>query len=50
MIFLFEGEPTKLSMHMNEGYPGLTETLQINNNKQLIPISSQEMMSMNKDD
>ncbi|CAF0927504.1 unnamed protein product [Adineta steineri] len=40
-------EPNKMSMQMNEGYPSLVETLQINNNKQIIPKLSQEAM-MNK--
>jgi hypothetical protein len=31
---------------MNEGYPGLSEALQINNNKPLLPISIEEMMSI----
>jgi hypothetical protein len=35
-------------MHINEGYPGLSETLQINNNKHLSPISSEATMSMNR--
>jgi protein tyrosine phosphatase/5-hydroxyisourate hydrolase-like protein (transthyretin family) len=37
-------EPTKVSFHMNEGHPGLLETLQINNNKQKFPLQSQEAM------
>ncbi len=32
---------------MNEGYPGLLETLQINNNKQLLPALNRETMSRN---
>jgi len=32
---------------MNERHPGLLEALQINNNKQLLPIPSQETMSIN---
>jgi len=32
---------------MNEGHPNLVETLQINNNKQVLPLSNQEAMSIN---
>ncbi len=32
---------------MNEGHPTLVETLQINNNKQLLPLPSQKAMSIN---
>ncbi|CAF1039393.1 unnamed protein product [Rotaria sp. Silwood1] len=31
-------EPSKISVHTSEGHPGLLETLQINNNKQLVPL------------
>jgi hypothetical protein len=37
-------EPTKLTVHTNEGHPGLLETLQINNNKQLLPLLTEEAM------
>jgi len=40
-------EPTKVSVHTNEGHPGLIETLQINNNKQLLPMSTEGAMSQN---
>jgi hypothetical protein len=32
---------------MNEGHPTLVETLQINNNKQVLPLPSQKAMSIN---
>jgi len=38
-------EPTKLVVHTNEGHPGLLETLQINNNKQLLPVLTEEAMT-----
>ncbi len=44
---LFSDEPTKVSLHMNEVYPGLLETLQINNNKQRLPALNRETMSRN---
>ncbi|CAF2578887.1 unnamed protein product [Rotaria sp. Silwood2] len=31
-------EPSKISVHTSEGHPGLLETLQINNNKQILPL------------
>lgn len=37
-------EPIKLSVHTSEGHPGLLETLQINNNKQLLPLITEEAM------
>ncbi len=44
-IFFFLDEPTKVSVHTNEGHPGLLETLQINNNKQVLPALTEEAMS-----
>ena len=38
-------EPRKLTVPTSEGYPGLVETLQINNNKQLLPWLTEEAMS-----
>jgi protein tyrosine phosphatase len=38
-------EPTKVSVHTNEGHPGLLETLQINNNKQVLPAFIEESMT-----
>lgn len=38
-------EPNKLSVSTNEGYPGLIETLQINNNKQLLPLITEDAMT-----
>lgn len=38
-------EPVKVAVHTNEGYPGLLETLQINNNKQLLPVVTEQEMS-----
>jgi hypothetical protein len=35
----------KVSVPTNEVHPGLVETLQINNNKQLLPVSTEEAMS-----
>jgi len=43
-IFISE-EPKKISVHINEGHPGLLETLQINNNKQLLPLLTEQAMS-----
>ena len=43
--FFISDEPTKVSVHTNEGHPGLLETLQINNNKQLLPLLSEGAMS-----
>jgi hypothetical protein len=40
-------EPIKVSVHTNEGHPGLLETLQINNNKQLLPVLTEGAMSNN---
>jgi len=40
-------EPIKVSVHTNEGHPGLLETLQINNNKQLLPVLTEGAMSKN---
>jgi len=37
-------EPTKVSVHISEGHPGLIETLQTNNNKQAMPLFVQEAM------
>lgn len=34
-----------MAVNTNEGYPGLLETLQINNNKQLLPLPTEEVMS-----
>ena len=42
--FCYLDEPSKVSVHTNEGYPGLLETLQINNNKQLLPVLTEEAM------
>ncbi|UJR21066.1 hypothetical protein I4U23_024166 [Adineta vaga] len=36
-------KPTKLSAQVNEGHAGLVETLQINNNKQALPIFNQQI-------
>ena len=44
--FILE-EPRKLSIHTNEGHAGLLESLQINNNKQLLPVLTEEIMSIN---
>lgn len=38
-------EPVKVAVHTNEGHPGLLETLQINNNKQLLPVVTEQEMS-----
>jgi protein tyrosine phosphatase len=38
-------EPKKISVHINEGHPGLLETLQINNNKQLLPLLTEQAMT-----
>jgi hypothetical protein len=43
-MFISE-EPKKISVHINEGHPGLLETLQINNNKQLLPLLTEQAMS-----
>jgi len=43
-IFILD-EPTKVAVHTNEGHPGLIETLQINNNKQLLPLLTEQAMS-----
>ncbi|UJR28437.1 hypothetical protein I4U23_009677 [Adineta vaga] len=37
-------EPTKISVHISEGHPGLIETLQTNNNKQLVPMFIEQTM------
>lgn len=44
--FILE-EPRKLSINMNEGHPGLLESLHINNNKLLLPIQTEQIMSKN---
>jgi protein tyrosine phosphatase len=41
-------EPAKVSVHTNEGHPGLLETLQINNNKQLLPVLTEDTMPRQK--
>ncbi|CAF3310877.1 unnamed protein product [Rotaria socialis] len=40
-------EPAKVSMHIKETHPGLTETLKINSNKQLLKILSSETLRRN---
>lgn len=39
-------EPTRITVHTNEGHPGLLETLQINNNKQVLPIVAEDAMNI----
>ncbi|CAF0756416.1 unnamed protein product [Rotaria sordida] len=38
-------EPSKISVHTSEGHPGLLETLQINNNKQVLPLFMEDTMT-----
>ncbi len=44
--FLYLDEPAKLTINTKEGYPGLYETLQINNNRQSYLKFNDQTMSM----
>lgn len=43
--YFISDEPARISVHTIEGHPGLLETLQINNNKQVLPILAEDSMS-----
>ena len=40
---IFSDDPTKIIVPINEAHAGLLETLQINNNKQLLPIPNPKL-------
>jgi protein tyrosine phosphatase len=45
---IMKEETNKVAVPTHDVHPGLVETLQINNNKQLLPISTEEAMSNNE--
>jgi protein tyrosine phosphatase len=47
-IIAEESIMNKVAIPTNEVHPGLIETLQINNNKQLLPVSTEDAMSNNE--